>query len=65
MLLSVYDRHSQSHESGLSHTAGYTETEPPQFESKAPSLSMQRQTVVFHAQRALKSQIYASLEKPH
>lgn len=41
------------------------QTETPQYQPEAPSLSMQRQTVVFHSQRAMKSQMYASLEKPH
>lgn len=45
------------------HPPGCMETEPPQDEPQAPSLSMRRQTVVFRSRRALKSRIYASLEK--
>lgn len=63
VLLLVHDCHSQSHDTSLSHTAGYRTA--VQYEPKAPGPSMQRQTVVFHSQRALKSQIYASREKPH
>lgn len=61
MPLLVYDWCSQSYVPSRSHT----ETEPPQYKPEAPSLSMQRQTVVFRFQRALKNQMYASLEKPH
>lgn len=65
MLLLVRDWCSQSHDPGMSRTVRHKETESPQCQPEAPSLSMQRQTVVFHSQRALKNQMYASLEKPH
>lgn len=54
-----------SHDTSLSQTLLDIETETPQYQPEAPDLSRQRQTVVFPLQKAMKSQIYASPEKPH
>lgn len=41
------------------------ETESPQCQPEAPGLRMQKQTVVFRSQGGLKSQMQASVKKPH